>query len=349
MRSGRYMARRGRAPRDRAPGRIGRAARGFVRPGERRDQSVTTETRLETAPGPPTIEGQTAVAGELAAARINGTLCLTDAACGLWTLQLPDLAWRSLDDEPSSECRFAVSATGQHLIGNADWSPTGYLGAAERETDGGRPRILVISDATDWTFSFAGSAPAFRPDGALTFVRRGTLWGWVEGPCRPGEESVVFRSPEAAVERCARVLLPRGEIRSAFRRGIAAVQDPTLGEAVWLDARTLVVLVHGDTAGHGIAVLVDGEVRAQHAAWVSQVSDLEASPLGTRVAYRAGGVLVFDRNLRDAGFLADARAIAWPSDQRLTVEATNSSLYLIRPGESMIHIPVAASDIAWVD
>ena len=94
---------------------------------------MTTETRLETAPGPPTIEGQTAVAGELAAARINGTLCLTDAACGLWTLQLPDLAWRSLDDEPSSECRFAVSATGQHLIGNADWSPTGHLGAAERE------------------------------------------------------------------------------------------------------------------------------------------------------------------------------------------------------------------------
>jgi hypothetical protein len=109
------------------------------------------------------------------------------------------------------------------------------------------------------------------------------------------------------------------------------------------------VLVHGSTSGHGIAFLVDGEVRARHAAFVSQVTDLEASPRGTRVAYRAGGVLVFDRDLRDAGFLADARAIAWPPDQRLTVEATNSSLYLIRPGEPMIQIPVAASDIGWVD
>ena len=160
-------------------------------------EDVTTERRPEAAAGPPAIEDARAVAGELAAARINGTLYLTDARCRLWTLQLPDLAWRSLDDEPSSECRFAVSATGQHLIGNADWSPTGHLGAAERETDGGRPRILVISDATDWTFSFAGSAPAFRPDGALTFVRRGTLWGWVEGPCQPGARARHARSTSA--------------------------------------------------------------------------------------------------------------------------------------------------------
>lgn len=158
----------------------------------------------------------------------------------------------------------------------------------------------------------------------------------------------MFRSPEAAVERCARVLLPRGEIRSAFRRGIAAVQDPTLGEAVWLDARTLVVLVHGDTAGHGIAVLVDGEVRAQHAAWVSQVSDLEASPLGTRVAYRAGGVLVFDRN---PGRGLPRRR---PCDRVAVGSAAHRGGDQLEPvphptGRVMIHIPVAASDVAWVD
>jgi hypothetical protein len=167
-------------------------------------EDVRTERRPEAAAGPPVIEDARAVAADLAAARINGTLYLTDAGCRLWTLQLPELAWRSLDDEPRSECRFAVSATGRHLIGNADWSPTGDLGAVERQADAGRPRILVLSSATDWTFSFEGSAPAFRPDGALTFVRGGTLWGWVEGPCLPGGESVVFRSLEA-VERCARV------------------------------------------------------------------------------------------------------------------------------------------------
>ncbi|MGH3036063.1 MAG: hypothetical protein ACRDMU_02685 [Gaiellaceae bacterium] len=318
-------------------------------PGSGETEDVTTERRPETARGPPTIEGQTAVAAELAASRISGTLYLTDAECRLWTLFLPDLAWR-LVNESSPDCRFAVSPLGDNvLVGDAAWDPTGYIGAVEQTTADVGPRIEVSSPLTGWRALFVGSSPAFRPDGTLTFVRDGELWGWVERPCAGARETVAFEA-RGVVERCARVLVTRGALRRAFRRGFAAVQDPTLGEAVWLDARTVVVLVHGRRAGHGIAVFVDGKVRARRAAFVPQVSDLEASPRGTRVAYRADGAMLFyDRDLRDVGFRADVRAITWPPDQRFTVQATDSSVYLVRPGEPMIQIPVATSDIGWVD
>lgn len=312
-------------------------------------EDVTTEGRLGTAPGPPTIEGQTAVAAELAAAKVSGRLYLTDAECRLWMLFLPQLAWR-LVNESSPGCRFAVSPLGDNvLVGDAVWDPTGYIGAVEQATAAVGPHIEVSSPLTGWLAFFGGSSPAFRPDGTLTFVRDGELWGWVERPCAGARETVVFEA-RGVVERCARVLVTREALRRAFRRGFAAVQDPTLGEAVWLDTRTVVVLVHGRDVGHGIAVFVDGKVRARHAAFVAQVADLEASPRGTRVAYRAdGAMLVFDRDLRDVGFRADVRAITWPPDQRFTVQATDSSVYLVRPAEPMIQIPVATSDIGWVD
>jgi hypothetical protein len=305
---------------------------------------VRTATGEARSPGRPPIEDSLAVRAELEVAGVSGTLYLTDRDCRLWALELPFLTWRLQRTASAPDCRFALSPTDRRaLFGDAGWHPSGDLGAVER--DG---RIELSSVATGWTFQFEGSEPAFRPDGTLSFVRGGALWGWVEAPCRPGEPRVEFRSVELAV-RCARPLLPRGVFERAFRRGFAAVQDPALAEAVWLDARTVVVLVHGQEAGHGIAVFVDGKVRARHAAFVPQVSDLEASPRGTRVAYRADSVLLFDGNLQDAGFSADAHAIAWPPDQRFTLVATESSVYVLRPGETMIQIPVAAADIAWAD
>jgi hypothetical protein len=307
-------------------------------------EDVRTDAAQARPAGPPRIEDSLAVRAELEVAEISGTLYLTDGDCRLWALELPFLTWRQQGAASAPDCRFALSPTERRaLFGDAGWHPSGDLGAVER--DG---RIEVSSVATGWSFEFEGSKPAFRPDGALTYVRGRTLWGWVEAPCRPGEARVEFRSVERAV-RCARLLLPRGVFERAFRGGFAAVQDPMLAEAVWLDGRTVVVLVHGQEAGHGIAVLVDGKVSARHAAFVPQVSDLEASPRGTRVAYRADSVLLFDRNLQDAGFGADAHAIAWPPDQRFTLVATESSVHVLRPGETMIQIPVDAADIAWAD
>jgi hypothetical protein len=323
--------------------------------GEPPISSPSRETPTQRSPegvrGPPPIDDRSAVAGELAVARIGGTLYVTDRDCRLWALDLPTLTWRAERSAPAPNCRFALSPTDRRaLFGDADWAPSGDLGAVER--DG---RTEVSSVASGWSFEFEGSEPAFRPDGTLTFVRDGELWGWVEGRCPPGAATVVFRSfgTEGAEERCARVLLSRTKLRRAFRQGVAAVRDPSLSEAVWLDARTAVVHVQGRVAGDGIAVLVDGEVRARQAVFGGQVSDLEASPLGTRVALRFGDtVFVFDRRLQDAGTRPGAgggQAIAWPPNQRFTLVATDSSVYVMRPGEPMIQIPVAVSDIAWAD
>jgi hypothetical protein len=314
-------------------------------------EEVGTEEPDAAVSGPPAIADNVAVRAELEVAGISGALYVTDRECRLWALDLPFLEWRSQLSGPGPDCRFALSSRGRALFGKAAWDPAGDLGAVQEMTGETGARIRVSSEATGWSYRFPGSSPAFRPDGTLTFVRDGELWGWVEGRCPAGRVTVVFRSL-GATERCGRVLLSQTELRRAFREGVAALRNPSLSEAVWLDPRTAVVLVHG-SVGHGVAVLVDGEVRARQAVFTGQVSDLEASPRGTRVALRFGDtVFVFDRRLQDAGSRPGAgggREIAWPPDERLTVVATESNIYVVRPGDPMIQIPVAVSDIAWAE
>ena len=44
--------------------------------------------------------------------------------------------------------------------------------------------VYVVSDAAGWEYRFRGEAPAFRPDGTLTFLRNGQLFE-LTGYCRP--------------------------------------------------------------------------------------------------------------------------------------------------------------------
>ncbi|MGH2994916.1 MAG: hypothetical protein ACRDM9_01230 [Gaiellaceae bacterium] len=328
-----------------------------VRPAAR---ETTTERRSELPPettsGPPQIDGRLALSEGLASVGIEGTLYLTDTECRLWALSLPAVEWEWQRSAPAEVCSFALPPEGgAPLFGRAAWSPMGDLGAVDVTSVIAGAAIEVLSPATGWAHRFRGARPDFRPDGTLTFVLSGELWEWSTGPCRLGAERVVFRG-RRAVERCARVVLSRGQLQRALRRKVPALREPSLSEAVWLDRRTAVVLVRGRTSRETvIAAFADGRLRAVFPAFGAEVSDLEASPRGTHLAASfEGDVLVFDGRLRTGGApggVDDVREIAWPPDERFALVATDASVYVVRPGNPqgrLIEIPISASDIGWV-
>jgi len=315
-----------------------------------------SETHSVTTSGPPPIDGQLALSEGLAAVGVEGTLYLTDTECRFWALQLPGLEWQWQESTPADVCSFALPPEGRApLFGRAVWSPMGDLGAVDVTSVIAGAAIEVLSP-TGWAHRFRGARPAFRADGTLTFVLSGELWEWSTGRCSFQAERVVFRG-RWAVERCARVALSRGQLQHALRPKVPALREPTLSEAVWLDRRTVVVLVHGRTSRETvIAAFADGRLRAVFPAFGAEVSDLEASPRGTHLAASFGGdVLVFDRRLRTGGApggVDDVREIAWPPDERFALVATDASVYVVRPGNPqgrLIEIPISASDIGWVE
>jgi hypothetical protein len=332
-----------------------------VRPAVR--ETTTQPRRSEpppgTASGPPSIESHAVLVGGLTAAEIQGTLYLTDTECRLWALRLPELEWRWRRSAPADVCSFALpppGSGGAPLFGRAVWSPAGDLGAVDVTSVLAGAAIEVLSPATGWAHRFRGAQPAFRPDGTLTFVRNEELWEWAAGRCPAGVERLVFRGVRA-VQRCARVVLSRAHLQRAFRGMVPALREPSLSEAVWLDRRTVVALVHGRTSRETvIAAFVDGKVRAFFLAFGAAVSDLEASPRGTWVAARFGSsTQFFDRRLHAweaPGGVENVREIAWPPDERFALVATDASVYVVRPANPqgrLIVISIAASDLAWAD
>lgn len=324
-------------------------------PASAETEDVATRERAAAAVGPPRIEGNVDLAPGLTAEGIGGLLYLTDAECRLWVLSLPTLTWLGERSGPVPDCAFAVSPQGLNVLpGRAAWDRTGSLGAVDVSTSEAGPRIEVSSPLSSWTFGFEGSSPAFKPDGTLTFVREGELWGWVEKPCSAGMETVVFRS-RRRVERCARVLMSRTKLQRLAPSEIELADEP-LREALWLDPKTLVMLL-GDQSGGGAVVMTVTGGRRRASVWFSgmRASELEASPRGTHVALRLDGdVALLDRNLLGPlpGLPEPTRAIAWPQDQRFTVVAGESSVFIIRRGEpqaGLIEIPIAASDIGWAN
>ena len=307
-------------------------------------EDVRTEARGTAVTGPPPIRDRQAVAAELAGAQVSGVLYLTDHDCRLWALHLPTLTWLNRVNEPGSDCRFVLSGSGRPLFGDGLWDPADALSAVENGSE-----IAVRSEATGWSFEFEGSEPAFRPDGTLTFVRGDELWEWDAGSCPAGAERVVFRAREP-VERCARVLLSQTAVRRALRGEAPQLDGYLAKEAVWLDQETVAVLVEG-RSGRGaiLATLAEGRLRRHFGAFGPRLEDLEASPRGTYVAARFDQTTVVLSRRRTEVLEGSVRAIAWPADERHTVLATESSVLIRRPGEPMLQIPVAASDIAWAD
>jgi hypothetical protein len=169
-----------------------------------RDEDATAD-RPET--DPPTSSTRSDLPSQLEAAGARGLLYVgvaEDGECVLRVIRLPSLVVEQ--NFEVTDCQFAVAPDGAVATGS-DCRGTGALATF----DG------AVVDL------FEGCAPAWKPDGELTFVR-------------DGEVMTVPRSCTRSIDACARITLARADIRGALAE---LDRDPSVRESVhkiaWLD------------------------------------------------------------------------------------------------------------------
>jgi len=264
----------------------------------------------------PRIVGRQRIAAELRAMGADGVLYLTDANCRRFLLRLPSLVWTP-QGLPGPLCPSATVV--DERFG---------LEASQVDAD------IIEVRSEDWSLRFQGTAPAFRPEGRLTFIRAGRLFEWTV-QCPPAAERVVFRGFRA-LARCPR------PVRGAPEH---------LQELVWLNGASFVAVAGPERAvslivvRHGVATRIFNAVGARMGA-------LSASPRGRYVAARVDESLVlFD--LHRHGALAGgtgARAVAWSPDDRFWAVAEEGSIAIFRaaqPQTAAVSLPLSAYDLSW--
>ena len=286
--------------------------------GPRREPAApqeSTTTTTERAPTP---------AETLSAAGVTGTLYFTlsvDEGCVLHTLVLP-----GLDDGGAfllDRCEFDVSPQGNIVTGSS--CPGG---------------VVEVGPAGGAAQRLRGCAPAWRPDGELTFIRGG---------------DVVTAGGEVLVR----------DLTRAGRPWFSSRRPVTVRALAWLTDTRLAAILRGRSrfGGHELLVFAEGrrvfsgeEVaeaaslyvdRVRQEVWIAQPGD-DFSPPGVVVYSRSGAFL------RTTPFRANVNAFAAASDRWFA---------LGRPDNICIHerrnpppreefpltcLPFDVVDLAWI-
>jgi hypothetical protein len=161
------------------------------------------------APSPTRTHSEAATARSLAGAGIEGVLFYTEPdSCRLRALSLPRV--RAARAPEWEHCTVSLSPDGRRAAeGGAVWRAGGDLHAVE--IAGG---VDVVSRTAKWAHRFEGArAPAFKPNGALTFVRHGRLVEWTTA-CPRRAPTRTFREPRPT-PRCALVVRTEADITAA--------------------------------------------------------------------------------------------------------------------------------------
>ena len=302
-----------------------------------------SETIGESEPPPPTTTTtngdapvEPALAGEL-----GGTLYYTDESC---ELEAVALLRQSEADAPNwDECEFVLSPNGRRVSGaGTGWDPYSdpLIGRIFQSRDG---TIQVSTNSGPQGEPFAGTAPAWRPDGTLTYFADGAVRTWPSGD----------------------VLLSQRELLAAVRdEGVPFRTPPVVGlsvrEAAWLDGERLALIastrIRPDLgAGQDMLVVYEGDRLATWRLFEQEdVSDLQASPGGNYLAARYGSdqLVILDRFGSDVTTppLAGYRAIAWSPDDRWSAVATDEGVLVFRPGEDGppdLELDLDTRDLDW--
>ena len=177
-----------------------------------------------------------------------------------------------------------------------------------------------------------GCAPAWRPDGSMTYVRRGAI---VQFP-RVGR---------------AQVLRSRNQLSDALAR-FHALRGPSgwrVTSIAWLASTRFAVLAHSGTR-RVIAVFAGRKIVGLRQRVPAGLSELRASPRGDLLVLRGRGrVVVYSTRMRALprvpGF-ANAAAVAWSSDERWHALARAGEIILVGP-RAQLMLRVRARDLAW--
>jgi hypothetical protein len=302
-------------------------------PGPRESERSATREVQTTAPG---------VSPRLDA---SGTLYYTDDLCRLRGLRLRDV--KPVEAPEWDECSFSLSPDGEAVLGEGVvWEPQGIKRAA-----GIGGLVYVVSDPGGWEYRFRGEAPAFRPDGALTFVRDGEVLE-LTGYCRPRRR----------VPSCERVLLTSRDLFGKLRgtEAVAAVK-----ETAWLTPTRMIALLAFEKEDL-IAVYEGREFMGTVPGVSGRFTKISVSPRRQFAAAhveRPSGFVLFDRDARPFVLMevrrdnegrapfTGGRAIAWSPDDEWTAIARRETVVLFHMGRErpdVVHIELSAHDLAWV-
>jgi len=259
------------------------------------------------------IAGRPKLGDALRAHGASGTLYVVDRRCELHAFVLPAL--RQVPAPRSGGCTALVSRP-TPPPGWSLWPSNARLAAW---CDHGR--VLVAAATGAALPLIGGCAPAWRPDGSITYIRRGAV---VQFP-RTGR---------------AQEVLSAAQLRAALGRGWRAER------IAWLGPDRL-ALAASDRARFVLALLSGKDVVARVA--VEPGVDLRASPRGTFLATRgASGIRAYDarRRLRPVRDFGTRAAVAWSPDERWLAVATPTRVVL-RRGAAAVVLPLPALDLAW--
>ncbi|HEV8686677.1 MAG TPA: hypothetical protein VGQ84_05335 [Gaiellaceae bacterium] len=231
---------------------------------------------------------------------LRGTLYYANAQCRLAAVSLPTLA--AVAAPALHACDFAVSPAGSRA---SSWSIWG----------GGEPLVascvgngVQIDSARGPTLGLIGGcAPAWGPQGELTFVRQGNV--------------VAF-----PLHGRARVVLPRDWLRRALGLG----PEAEAVSAAWTGPRGLAVVVRAGAADDVVALFAGTRLVA---------SARPGGRLGRVTSRGDGGALLVERADHGAVVLLDsrlrllatrnARAAAWSPDGRRLAVATGDRVLVV--------------------
>ena len=258
-------------------------------------------------------------AQKLASRQITGVLHFTfrvrPGQCALRSLALPGLEATSAVDVGS--CRIATSLGGRVAVGGPC--------PGDDITVLGPPQPVLVE----------GCAPAWRPDGTLTFMQRSRLVELVKGCTQPDPVNCLRRIPMRMV--------PGNAIR----------------ELAWIDNERLAMLLDSPGSSESVRVLVSGAGGRLARPVLSFPGLSYLRPFGRNgLMVRAGppgqGFLTIDDNRIATAFprfLADGQALAVSPDGAWVASTSAGSVYVYRLGERRpldpARLAIDAVDLGW--
>jgi hypothetical protein len=296
------------------------------------ETAAGTEEAVEPEP-----EERSPLEEELYLAGLRGTLWVSGPTCELSALTFPELPPRRA---AARSCRLAVAGDLRLEVDKRALQPDGTLIA---RCGVQRIELVDAGDPSSEPATFAGCAPAWTPDGTLTYVLLG---------------EVVSRDGDGGV----RTVLSKATLAKALHD--APGVDPVIAsfsvrELAWLTNRRLAAVVRGYwPRGTGTAdyfvLLERGRLVGRPAAAGRDIRYLHVSPRRSFAsAYVVGqGLHVLDRSGESLRVpVRGAESIAWSPDEGWTAIGGPGGVVVFptsRPEGQRLRLPVAARDLAWV-
>jgi hypothetical protein len=295
------------------------------------EPAQVAETGTESEP--PTTSTQEAPAET---PEFGGVLYYTDENCELQAVELPE---QTPADAPNwDECRFVLSPDGDRVAGaGSGWDP---------HTDPRRGRLFESEDGFIQISTnggpegepFRGTAPAWRPDGTLTYFAGGAIREWPSG----------------------RVVISQRRLLAAAMTHINAPADPSVirrlraQQAAWLDQEQAVVVIHASVqagADLDLAAVFQRERRPLGLSTFAPITDLWTSPRGQFWAIAENGLQLVGRNgdVLPLPNLVEPSAVTWSPDESRMAVATRASVFVFPTGETrpVGRLPIVANDLDW--